>query len=276
MEYYVYVYLDPRRPGNFTYGSYHFDHEPFYAGKGKGRRDKAHLSETSLSGVNPFKNNKIRKIVDSDLSPIIIRLAEELTDAEALQGEIEAIAIIGRSDLGNGPLTNLTDGGESTTGMIYSEASRALMSSQRKGKKQTPAQYAANCSRVATEEHKKKISDALKGRRILTDEHYQAIAEKNRGQTRSQETRELLSKQRKGKKQTTAQYEANLRKIDNFDWMTYEEFKIFVSSIDPQHHTARNLHKYIKEKRPPRVPNGPYAVYKLRGVWKSWDDVFGR
>lgn len=29
MKYYVYVYLDPRKPGSFDYGEFHFDHEPF-------------------------------------------------------------------------------------------------------------------------------------------------------------------------------------------------------------------------------------------------------
>jgi len=32
-KYYVYVYLDSRKPGKYKYGEYEFDYEPFYVGK---------------------------------------------------------------------------------------------------------------------------------------------------------------------------------------------------------------------------------------------------
>jgi hypothetical protein len=37
-SFYVYIYLDPRKPGKFHYGEYCFDYEPFYVGKGKDNR----------------------------------------------------------------------------------------------------------------------------------------------------------------------------------------------------------------------------------------------
>ena len=44
MESYVYVYLDPRKPGKFIYNDFSFEFEPFYVGKGYGDRAFGHLS----------------------------------------------------------------------------------------------------------------------------------------------------------------------------------------------------------------------------------------
>jgi len=45
LKFYVYIYLDPQKPGNFSYGPYHFDFEPFYVGKGFGDRYLKHLTK---------------------------------------------------------------------------------------------------------------------------------------------------------------------------------------------------------------------------------------
>lgn len=42
---YVYIYLDPRKQGNYKYENYFFDYEPFYVGKGCKNRLYAHLKE---------------------------------------------------------------------------------------------------------------------------------------------------------------------------------------------------------------------------------------
>ena len=38
--FYVYAYLDPRKPGVFQYKDFRFDYEPFYIGKGCQRISK--------------------------------------------------------------------------------------------------------------------------------------------------------------------------------------------------------------------------------------------
>ena len=56
---YVYIYLDPRKPGKFNYIGYNFEFEPFYVGKGTKSRIIRHLKEVDR---NPLKVNKISKI----------------------------------------------------------------------------------------------------------------------------------------------------------------------------------------------------------------------
>ena len=79
-QFYVYVYLDPRKPGKFKYGKYEFGYEPFYVGKGYNQRFKIHLKESKLNkDPNKLKVNKIRKIrKDTNKDPIIIKYKENL------------------------------------------------------------------------------------------------------------------------------------------------------------------------------------------------------
>ena len=84
---------------------------------------------------------------------------------------------------------------------------------QRKGKKQTEAQYKANCNRIVSDETKQKISKTNKGKDFLTKEQREIIRLKNLNRKHSTETKKLFSLQRKGKKQTEAQYKANCNRI---------------------------------------------------------------
>ena len=107
-DYYVYVYLDPRKKGIFTYGDLKFDYEPFYVGKGKGSRYLRHLK----SKTNQIKVNKIKSIINDNYEPLIIKYKENLTNEESLELEIELIEKIGRYIRKSGPLTNFLKGGE--------------------------------------------------------------------------------------------------------------------------------------------------------------------
>ena len=44
-NYYVYVYLNPLKAGEFNVGKFNFNYEPFYVGKGKGWRIGQHFSK---------------------------------------------------------------------------------------------------------------------------------------------------------------------------------------------------------------------------------------
>jgi hypothetical protein len=93
---YTYIYFDPSR-----------DFEPFYVGKGNGRRYKRHLTRKDMHPMT----HRIQKMLKENIEPII-KIIECSTDENALNLESALIRIFGRKDLNKGPLLNLTDGGE--------------------------------------------------------------------------------------------------------------------------------------------------------------------
>jgi hypothetical protein len=88
MNYYVYVYIDPR---NF---------EEFYYGKGKGSRKDYHLFDSSDSE----KTRRISLIVKAGLAPIVRVIARDLSEHDALLIEKTLLWKLGRQ------LTNVASG----------------------------------------------------------------------------------------------------------------------------------------------------------------------
>jgi hypothetical protein len=115
-EFYVYVYLDPRKEGLYVYGNYIFEYEPFYVGKGHGRRYKRHLNKSNYIKSKTHKNNRIKFLIENNYNIEIIKVRENLSESDAFLLEIDLIREIGRYDIGIGPLCNHTDGGEGSTG----------------------------------------------------------------------------------------------------------------------------------------------------------------
>ena len=89
--YYVYALKDPRRSPA----------QPFYVGKGTGSRAYDHLGRPDSSR----KYLRIREIVDSGKEPLVVTLADDLTEPQALKLEAELIAAFGTETTG-GLLTN--------------------------------------------------------------------------------------------------------------------------------------------------------------------------
>ncbi len=120
-NYYIYVYLDPRKSGQYYYENNEFKFRPFYVGLGKNKRDISHLKEArDFYKYDKNKRNKLNKykiailrILDKEnIKPIIIRVKEDLSKESAIQEEIKLIAHWGRKSAKDGFLSNMSAGGE--------------------------------------------------------------------------------------------------------------------------------------------------------------------
>lgn len=105
--YYIYTFLDPRKPGTFSYGDYTFDYEPFYIGKGTSTRMFDHMRNEK----NPLLSKKIDELKTENLNPIILKIVENLTNMTSYKIERYLIKNIGTLLKNTGPLCNIFDGG---------------------------------------------------------------------------------------------------------------------------------------------------------------------
>lgn len=112
--YYIYVYLDTRKKGSYSFGDFHFEYEPFYIGKGVNERHLTHLrvANGSRKGKNNLIVTKIKSILNDGFEPTIIKIIEGLTKENYDSYEISTIKLIGKYCDGLGPLLNTTDGGD--------------------------------------------------------------------------------------------------------------------------------------------------------------------
>ena len=101
---------------------------PFYIGKGHGNRMFNH--ENLVKRGKKLRNNhlyyKIKKILDAGGSIAYNKILESSDERLILNEEKNQILKIGRADLGLGSLCNLTDGGEGTSGLVYTENEKKL------------------------------------------------------------------------------------------------------------------------------------------------------
>ncbi|KKK52572.1 hypothetical protein LCGC14_3103540 [marine sediment metagenome] len=131
-----------------------FDNVPFYIGKGKGQRYKIsnHLYKNN---TNTFLIRKIKKVSADNIK--VHFLHENLTEDEAVYWERYWIKYIGRRDLKEGTLCNLTDGGEGSTGRICSKETKQKISASLVGEKSP--MYGTHIS----VEHRRKLCEINKG-----------------------------------------------------------------------------------------------------------------
>lgn len=182
-DFYVYVYCDPRKFGKYQYKGLDicFLYEPFYVGKGKDNRKFVHLKEGVLKKeTNRLKANKILKIINNRLKPFIMDYVNNQLEEDCFLYEELLIECIGRKDLKQGPLTNLTSGGQGSSGKIFTKEERENLSRKRMGfklskegrkilskaqqkrwnkiSKEEKKKFSEKCKKYWTEERRKKCS----------------------------------------------------------------------------------------------------------------------
>jgi hypothetical protein len=115
--YYTYLLSDPR------------NNEPFYVGKGKGRRCNSHVSEACCTNKNSPKLQKIRKILSLGLTVIVQKVEEGVSDLDSQDFEMLLIEECRAKGI---QLTNQTAGGDGSSGYKHTpEAIVKIALSQR-------------------------------------------------------------------------------------------------------------------------------------------------
>lgn len=110
--YYNYIYLDPRKPGKYVYETMCFLYEPIYIGKGKNNRMYNHITyfkNKKYDKINSILYNKLQKIYNLDLEPIIISFNNSIDEMYVYNIEAQLINEIGTIDgetIKRGPLCN--------------------------------------------------------------------------------------------------------------------------------------------------------------------------
>lgn len=115
-NYFVYIYLDPTKSGDYIYNEYKFDYEPIYVGCSNYERIYKHLYDVRCNRkltkyTNACFYQKIKEILDKNKEPIIIKIIDFLSKKEAFLLERKIIGLIGRKSEGTGILTNIAEGG---------------------------------------------------------------------------------------------------------------------------------------------------------------------
>jgi hypothetical protein len=164
----------------YVYVLYKPDLTPFYVGKGTGSRILNHESDARNTSLRSHKLNVIRAIHRA--GRFVVYRLDAFFDQEkdALARERELITEIGRHDLGRGPLTNQTDGGEGTSNP--SIESRERRATTLGGLSEDPDRRAANqfFASISGQQHSVPIKPLGARRLEITTPHPNARSPRKR------------------------------------------------------------------------------------------------
>ncbi len=171
-KYYVYAYLDPRIGYMKSSCGFMFEFQPMYIGFGSNNRMNDHLRDAIKTTKNNLKLNKIRKILNEGLSPIIIKISDNLNRDEAITLEKNLILDLGTivdiPKIKRGVLTNMAPGGH---GGVAGNKKRKPLSEAHKQSISEGVTIALQDETV-----RKKISDTHKGK-TKSEEHRQKLGD---------------------------------------------------------------------------------------------------
>lgn len=155
---------------------------PFYIGIGNDNNGKY---VRAFHGAKSRRCSRIWKRIVAKTPYEVEIVLDNLSWDEACQKEIEFIKIYGRIDKNTGTLANQTDGGEGVLGLIQSDESIRRSVEKRTGRKQTEEEKLkrsiAGKGRIISAETRAKMSKARKGNVVITDEHKEKIRQKLKG-----------------------------------------------------------------------------------------------
>jgi len=175
------------------------DGTPFYVGMGIGRRVLAH-ERNAAERWRGHKYSIIRNIVGSGRS-VGYSVSFFNTREEVVEEERRLITLFGRINKKTGTLTNLTDGGEGSDGIVWVLTPRRIEGAKRaaeknRGRKQSEERRAMTSKlhkgRKLSASHIANMSAALKGRKLSSD-HCEKLAERARDRQMNENTRAGLA-----------------------------------------------------------------------------------
>lgn len=258
-NYYIYVFLNNLKPGNYKYGEFVFDYEPYYIGVSNTgtyyTREEVHIKYARLKKDvcnNKLKMNTINNIIKNGLEPMYKRLEQNLTKDESYQMEIDLIRTIGTRIARNGPLSNISlggDGGDTFTNNPNKEEIREKHRQNALGSNN-------NMYGLPLEKRPSHIAK-------MNGTHW------NTGRVASKETRELFSRKYSGHKNPTS------RKTLLFDksFHLVKEFECCIYIVDYIESTKSAVNSAVRKNSTKDIPyhttKGYYIIYK-----DDWENKF--
>jgi hypothetical protein len=257
--YYIYVYLDPTKPGRCEYGEFSFENSPFYVGYSNKNaiydRKSRHLHFAKLNKDltnNSYKMNIINKIIKNGSEPVILLFKDDLSLIDAKKLETYMISEIGNRFDGSGPLINIAPGGDG--GDTFSNNPR---------KEEIREKHRRNALGSNNNMYGLPLEDYPSHKAKLGGNHW------NLGRTASNSTKEILSKQRAGsgnnRAKKTLLFDKDFNLVKEFDYC----FDV-ASYIDSTNRAvSKTANTNSKKDIPYHTTKGYFIIYK-----DDWEKKF--